>query len=164
MMRIAAFVLFAAMSLNAQFNVRRAPGFSLPDTNLKQQDLADYRGKVVVLDFMRTECPSCVQLSGILEQLKSKYADKIQVLSVVTAPPHNLDIVKKYIAANKVTSPFLFDCGQMTASYLQITPKNPTAHFPHVFVIDKTGMIRRDFSGEAASATNIIGAIEAALK
>lgn len=164
MTRLAVILLGATLALHGQFNMRRAPGFSLPDTNLKQTDLADFRGKVVVIDFMRTDCPHCQELSGALEQIKSKYGDKIQILSVVTAPPHNLDMVKKYIATYKVSSPVLFDCGQMTASYLNITPKNPTVVFPSVFVIDRAGMIRRDFSGEAATPANLIGAIEAALK
>ena len=44
-------------------------------------------------------------------------------------------------------SPILFDCGQVTASYLKITPQNPKVSFPHLFVIDKEGIIRHDLDG-----------------
>lgn len=162
MKRFAAIFLGTALLLSAQFNTRRAPGFSLPDTKQKQVDLADFRGKLVVIDFMRTDCPKCQEVTKILEAVKQKYGDALQVLSVVIAPADNLQSVQKYISTYKVTSPILFDCGQMTASYLKITPQNPTVHLPTVFVIDKSGMIRRELSGEAIDATTLLGALEAA--
>jgi peroxiredoxin len=142
---------------------RRAPGFSLPDMTVKQHDLQDYRGKVVIIDFMKTDCPKCLDLTKALEQVKAKFGDRIQVLSVVN-PPDNQSTVSRYISAAKATSPFLFDCGQMTASYLQITPKNPTVHLPHVVVVDKNGTIRRDLAEDAANLQNITSAIEPLLK
>lgn len=123
---------------------RRAPGFSLADRTQKQHDPQDYRGKIILLDIMSTTCPTCIQLSGVLEQVKAKYGDKVQVLSIVTLPD-NIERVNKYIAENRISSPVLFDCGQVVASYLKITPQNPTVHFPHVFLIDGEGMIRNDF-------------------
>jgi cytochrome c biogenesis protein CcmG/thiol:disulfide interchange protein DsbE len=141
-----AFLLALSMSASAQTALgRRAPGFSLPDTKLKQHDMQDYRGKVVLLDFMRTDCPKCKALTGILEKVKAKYGDKIQVLTIVPANGvDNTTTVTKYMAENGATSPFLFDCGQMSATYLQITPQNPTIHLPRLVVVDKSGMIRRD--------------------
>ena len=143
---------------------RRAPGFSLPDSQFRQHDIQDYRGKVVLIEFMRTDCPKCQELTKTLEQVRAKYGDKIQILSVVTAPPDNHGTVAKYVTANKITYPFLFDCGQMTASYLQITPKNPTVHFPHLLVIDKAGMIRRDLAEAEVALANITGAVDPLLR
>ena len=122
---------------------RRAPGFSLPDMKLKQHDLQDYRGKVVLLDFMQTQCPNCQELTGRLEQVKAKLGDKVQIFSVVTAP-ETQSTVAAYVARFKSTSTFLFDCGQMSASYLQITPQNPSVHVPRLLIVDKSGYIRRD--------------------
>ena len=162
-MRFAALMLAGALLLPAQFNYRRAPGFALPDTQQKYHDLADYRGKVVVIDIMRTDCPHCREMTATLEQVKTKYAGKVQVLSVVTMPD-NMGSVQKYVQANKVTSPVLFDCGQMIASYLKLGPSNPTVSLPTVYVIDRNGMIRSELKGEAATATAVLGGIEAALR
>jgi peroxiredoxin len=164
MLRVTAILLMFIAGASAQTLFgRRAPGFSLPDITLKQHDLQDYRGKVVIIDFMKTDCPHCQELTKTLEQIKTKFGDKIQVLSVVN-PPDNQTTVGRYITAFKATSPFLFDCGQMTASFLQITPKNPTVHLPHVVVVDRNGMIRRDLAEDAANLQNITGAIEPLLK
>jgi len=123
---------------------RRAPGFSLPDSSLKQHDLQDYGGKVVILNVMRTTCTHCGPFSKVLAQVEQKYGDKVQVLSIVN-PPDNQKTVQQYKAKNQISSPMLFDCGQVTASYLKITPQNPTIQVPHFFVIDGEGMIREDY-------------------
>lgn len=123
---------------------RRAPGFALPDRNMQFHDLADYRGKVVLLDIMVTNCPNCVTLAQTLEKLKADYGEKIAVLSVVN-PPDNVQTVAGFIERHKITSPILFDCGQMAGSYLKPDPKNPRIHVPHLFVIDQEGVIRHDF-------------------
>jgi peroxiredoxin len=163
-MRFAVLFLGVALCLPAQFAWRRAPGFSLPDLAQKQHDLADYRGKVVVLDIMKTDCPKCQEITPLLEQVKTKYgADKVQVLSVVTMPD-NLQSVKAYAAKFKVTSPMLFDCGQMIASYLKVGPSNPSIHLPTVFVIDKNGFIRTQIDDTDVSPAKIIGSVEAALR
>jgi peroxiredoxin len=144
--------LFAA----GEFSGRRAPGFSLPDSKGVQHDPQDYRGKVVIVDFMQTTCPHCQKLSDILEKAKSKYEGKVVVLSVVTVPD-TFPNVQKYIADHKMTSPILFDSGQVMASYLRITPQNPSVSFPHVFLIDRKGMIKNDFGYNSTTAPMIEG-------
>lgn len=124
---------------------RRAPGFSLPDAEMRQHDLADYRGRIVLLDIMRTQCPQCVTLSRTLERVKQRYGDKVAVLSIVN-PPDNIDMVRAYVRENKITTPVLFDCGQVAASYMKATPQRPTVNVPHLFVIDATGWIRHDYA------------------
>lgn len=145
--------LLAAVSLFAadELSNRRAPGFNLPDGTLKRYDLQDYRGRIVLLDFMRTNCPHCTALSKNLEKVKAKYGDRVAVLSVVVYPPENQDTVARYIKENGVTSPILFDCSQMAASYLNITPRNPKFEVPHLFVIDASGFIRHDFGHSPAN-------------
>jgi hypothetical protein len=54
--------------------------------------------------------------------------------------------VAQFVAEHKVTTPIVFDCGQATASYLKVTPQNPTVNVPHLFLIDGQGMIRNDFA------------------
>ncbi|MBV9507357.1 MAG: TlpA family protein disulfide reductase [Acidobacteriia bacterium] len=131
--------LCAAALFSADFS-RRAPGFSLPDVKTQQHDLADYRGKVLILEFMQTTCPHCAAFSSVLNQVQQKYGDRVAVLSVVN-PPDAQPQVNSYIATHKVNYPVLFDCGQVAYSYLR------TASFdiPHVYLIDANGGIREDF-------------------
>lgn len=122
---------------------RKAPGFSLPDSNNQQHDLSDYRGKVVIVEIMRTDCPECRPFSSKLEEIKTHYAGKVAVLSI-TNPPDSPQMVAKFVAEQKVTYPILFDCGQVAFSYVLPSPLRPSIHIPHLYLVDRDGIIRGD--------------------
>ena len=163
MIRSALYLLLVAsgLALAASGNLsnRRAPGFALPDPAYQHYyDLQDFAGKVVVIDIMSTRCPHCLLLSSTLEQVKARYGDKVAILEVVL-PPDNLDTVSKFVATNNITVPVVCDMGQMTASYFNATPS--TMHeisVPHLFLIDKQGMIRNDFAYEESTLAVFEGA------
>jgi peroxiredoxin len=152
-MKLPVLILTGAVALLAagEFSNRRAPGFSLADTHFEQHDTQDYRGKVLIVDFMQTTCPVCMRLADALVQVKSKYGEKIAILSIMTLPD-NFQTAAKFAADHKIPWPMLFDSGQVMMSYLKATPANPTVHFPHLFIIDGNGTIRDDFEGEEGAA------------
>ena len=137
----------ALLSASGELSGRRAPGFSLPDLHGQQHDLQDYRGKVVLIDIIQTTCPHCQQLADVLGKVEAKYGDKVAVLSI-TIPPDNQNAVAHFVAGHSIAYPVLFDCGQVSASYLKATPQNPKVNVPHVFLIDGQGTIRNDFGYE----------------
>src|SRR5689334_9229703 len=137
---LSASTLFAAGELSH----RRAPGFSIVDAAQQQHDLADYRGKYVIIEFMQTKCPHCVKFAEVIEKLMIKYRGKLQSLSIVL-PPDNLNSVTAYIKEHNITIPVLFDSGQVTASYLKLGPSTPRVFFPHVFIVDPNGTIVNDW-------------------
>jgi peroxiredoxin len=142
------FVAAIALFGENEFSNRRAPGFSLADSKFQQHDPQDYRGKVVIIDFMQTTCPICMKLADELLQVKTKYGDKVAILSVTTLPD-NFEKADKFASEHKIPWPVLFDSGQVMMSYLKVTPANPQVHFPHLFIVDGAGMIRYDFEGAA---------------
>ena len=152
-MRFFCLLFVAAMCAlgSGELSGRRAPGFSLPESATKQHDPQDYRGKILLIDFMQVTCEHCIKFSAILEQAKARFGDKIAVLSIVN-PPSDLKGVAEYIAKHKIKSPILFDCGQVAYSYLK--PTSNSIAIPHVFLIDAEGMIRNDF-GYGPATVNI---------
>lgn len=134
----------ALMGAN-EFSNRRAPSFSLPDVTFRQHDILDFRGKVLIVEFIQTKCEKCQALTKVLEtRVKPKFGDNLAVLSIVV-PPDTFDDVKKYINVFKVTNPILFDSGQVAGSYSKASPEKPAMYFPHVFLIDAKGQIRNDW-------------------
>ncbi len=123
---------------------KRAASFTLPDATGKFYDLLDYRGKVVLIDVMKTDCPHCQVLAKTLERVKAKYGDRVMVFSIVT-PPDSPQTVSAYIAKYKVSSPVLFDCGQAAAALLKITPQNANISLPQLLVVDGQGIVREDW-------------------
>ena len=151
-MKMIAGLLLATSLCTAQgLSNRRAPSWNLPDSSLKHYDLLDYRGKYLLLDFMITNCPHCKSLSGILEKVKSKYGAKVEILSITVTPPENQNTVAAFIKENKVTVPILFDMGQVAAIYFNVSPQRPSFDTPHLFVIDPSGMILRDWGHSDAT-------------
>jgi peroxiredoxin len=137
---------------------RRAPGFSLMDSKGVWHDLADYRGKPVLLAMIQTTCPHCAAFAGNLEHAQEKYGDRIGVMAVVV-PPDTFDKAKDFVAGHKITFPILFDMGQMCMSYV----RSSNLQFPRLYIIDQNGMIYADdefspltanvFEGDGLAAT-----------
>ena len=127
-------VLFAAGPL------RRAPGFCLMDTSGQWQDLADYRGKIVLVEFMKTECPHCASFSTVLNGLKVKYGDKLAILAIAN-PPDNPQTMLQFVKGHNLTYPLLLDQGQAAYSYV----RTPSLELPTLYLIDANGMIRNSW-------------------
>jgi peroxiredoxin len=147
-----AFLLLTAPSAFAagELSNRRAPGFALADSSFKYHDPQDYRGKVLLIEFIQTSCPLCREFTKVLEQAAAKYGSRLQILTIVN-PPDTHASVAQFVATYKVTTPILFDCGQAAASYFKATPQNASFHTPHVFLIDPAGIVKNDFGN---SVTN----------
>jgi peroxiredoxin len=136
-------LLCGALTLTGQSLAgRRAPSFSLPDSNQVQHDILDYRGKWLLIAFASTAaCPHCAPLSKELEKLQGP---KISVLTIML-PPENYNTGSRYAAENKITSPILFDQSQVAIAYFKATPANPRIDTPHLFAISPAGMIVQDW-------------------
>ena len=141
MRTIPAILLCAAALFAGENSGRRAPGFALPDSKMQIYDLADYRGKIVLIDLMQTTCGHCAPFADVLERVQKKYGDKVAILAVVNSAGDNQNTVAQFIAGHHITYPVLFDAGQMAYSYVRSTRMDT----PHVFLIDARGTIHNDW-------------------
>jgi peroxiredoxin len=128
---------------------RRAPSFSLPDSNQVQHDILDYRGKWLVLTFTTSiNCAHCAPLVKALEPLQSKAA----VLNVMISPPETAVTATRFTTENKITSPIVFDQSQVAIGYFKATPTNSRIDTPHVFIINPAGNIVEDWPDAKVAA------------
>jgi peroxiredoxin len=132
--------LLCGAALFAAGPLRRAPGFCLMDTHQQWQDLADYRGKIVLVEFMKTECPHCAAFSTVLNGLRLKYGDKLAILAIAN-PPDNPQTMMQFVKQHKLTYPLLLDQGQAAYSYV----RTQSIELPAVYLIDANGMIRNSW-------------------
>jgi peroxiredoxin len=161
MLKFSAALLCAALTLTGQsLSGRRAPSFALPDSKLQSHDILDSRGHWLLLDFMKTDCPHCKDLSKKLEGVKARHGAKVEVLSIVITPPETQATIAKYAGELKVSSAFLFDQGQVAITYFRATPANPTFDTPHLFAIDPNGMIVRDWGMAGVEAPGFQSELE----
>src|ERR1035437_9866039 len=87
--------------------LRRAPGFCLIDTSEEWRDLADYRGKIVLVEFLQTPCPHCASFSTVLNGLKLAFADKLAILAIANPPVDSPQTMAQFVKEHKLTYPLL---------------------------------------------------------
>jgi peroxiredoxin len=118
---------------------RKAPDFTLSSFDGKKVSLADYKGKIVVLEWLNFECPYSryhYESAKTMIDLANKYKSRDVVWLAVnstnhTTPGANKDFAGKY----KLPYPILDDRpGKVGRSYKAQTT-------PHMFVIDRDGWI-----------------------
>jgi len=132
--------MLCAVALFAADPARRAPGFCLIDSSGQWRDLADYRGKIVLVEFMQTNCPHCISFSTVLNGLKLQYGEKLAVLAVAN-PPDNPQTMTQFVSGHKIAYPLLLDQGQVAASYVRAG----SIDLPALYLIDGSGMIRNSW-------------------
>lgn len=135
----------------------KAPDFNVKDADGKTHALADYKGKIVVLEWTNPGCPYVKRHNGAgtTKKLNDKWKDKeVVFLQVNSAAPSAEDAKKS--ADEGAGVPVLIDDGTMGKAFAAKTT-------PHVFVLDKDGNIAYqgayddDPDGEkGASAVNYV--------
>ena len=116
-----------------------APAFSLTDIDGKKVSLADFKGKVVILDFWATWCPPCRKEIPDFITIQKEYADRgVQIVGVAL---DELPKVQAFARENGMTYPVLIGNDGVVAQYGGIEG------IPTTFIIDRKGKIVERFEG-----------------
>ncbi len=121
-----------------------APEFALPDLDGTTVRIADFRGQVVILDFWASWCAPCVTTAPVLEELCQHFQDDGVVLVGVTID-RRVEDARQFQEDNGYTSMIAL-WGSLDAAR-EVKALYGVGEIPHVFVIDRIGVIR--FSGRA---------------
>ncbi|MHC5540512.1 redoxin family protein, partial [Singulisphaera rosea] len=120
-------------------------GFSLPTTDGKTISLADYRGKVVMVDFWGTWCGPCIREIPHLIELSKKYEDKgLQVVGLTfeRVPPEEVRIkIEDFVKEKKIPYPCLIANEKVTEQVKDFEG------FPTTLFIDRAGKVRARVQG-----------------
>ena len=142
---VSSFVLLALVS--TAFAVKPgdpAPGFTIVDSNGKQQHLSDYKGKFVVLEWHNQGCPYTRKHyeSGNMQQLQKEWTGKGVIwLTVISSAPGMQGFVtpsqeNEYLKTmNAAPTAVLMDIG---GSLGHLYGAKTT---PHMFIIDPHGIL-----------------------
>jgi peroxiredoxin len=116
---------------------------SFPDENGKIQNLKQWQGKIIVLNFWATWCPPCREEMPELSQLNLKYQNKNVV--VVGISTDDVPTVKKFTNETKVSYPLL--AADMAGSDLAFSLGNDQDVLPYTVIIKPDGTVAKTFFG-----------------
>lgn len=119
-----------------------SPPLKLTDLDGKVHNLADYKGKVVLVNFWASWCPPCVHEMPSMQRLKEKMTGKpFVILGVNLAEPEQE--VRDFLATKvKVDFPILMDRDGTALKAWKVFV------FPTSFVVGPDGKIRYGLYGE----------------
>jgi cytochrome c biogenesis protein CcmG/thiol:disulfide interchange protein DsbE len=122
-----------------------APGFTLADVHGRSVSLADFRGKVVILDFWATWCPPCKREIPDFIKLQSEYGSKgVQVVGIALDEPEK---VRAFVRDSGMNYPVLLGTDEVSAHY------GGVESIPTTFILDKTGGIVTKYEGFKSKET-----------
>lgn len=130
-----------AAGLIPQAEAPMAPQWTLPATDGNTHSLADFSGKVIILDFWDTWCPPCKkEIPGFIE-LQNEYGDDGLVVIGAAFGRDGQQAVAQFVKEWEMNYPVVIADGKTNQMYGGIRS------IPTTFVIDRTGRARAKHVG-----------------
>jgi len=116
-----------------------APSLQLADLHGKQVSLADFKGKVVILDFWATWCPPCKMEIPDFIEIESEFGARgVQIIGVALDQPGR---TREFAESHGMNYPVLVGNDDVAARFGGISG------IPTTFIIDRSGRIVQRFEG-----------------
>lgn len=111
-----------------------APDFELPDLDGNLHRLSHYRGRIVIVNFWSCECPHSERTDKAIMAMLMQWRDVV-MLSIASNRSENVEALKTAAEARRLPT-VLLDANCTVADLFEAQTT------PHVFVIDREGILR----------------------
>jgi len=137
-------IIVLLQTKDSSFNLSGKPGlgkgvparnFTFPGRDGKKVSLADYKGKVVLLNIWATWCAPCMAEMPSMEKLYQEFKDEGFELLAVSVDESGAEAVTLFMKKHKLSFPVLLDPRGDIKNLYQVTG------IPESFIMDKDGII-----------------------
>ena len=129
----------------------------LPDVSGKHQDLAQWRDRVLIVNFWATWCEPCRKEVPVLLRVQAKYASN--GVKIVGISVDSVDKVREFAIEYQIGYPLVI--GSMEVIDLTRRLGNKAAGLPYTIVLDRSGRVVKTHLG-GISETELESAIRLA--
>jgi peroxiredoxin len=103
----------------------------------EEYTLSQFKGKILVIEFIATQCPYSLQQDSVIRKVCEDYKDKgVAFLGINSNKQEPADEVVKHQKDAKLGFPVVKDWNNVVADMFKATQT------PHIFVIDAKGILR----------------------
>lgn len=128
----------------------KATDFLLVDLQGRAFRLSDFRGRIVIIDFMATWCGPCRLQIPHLQEVRERYGDLVTIISISVDPVHDSNEVLKEYLKEYPHADWIW--ARDTINLKQIYG---VVAIPTLVVIDQEGYVRFKHVGLTPSSTII---------
>jgi peroxiredoxin len=138
---------FGLGSLPAADVPRNAPELAVQMGGGRQLLLSQYRGKVVLLEFLHTTCPHCQQSSALIQQLSKEFGPRGFQPVGIAFNDNAAALVPEFVRQLGLTFPVGSAPRDTVIQYLHHPMAKPL-YVPQMIFVDRKGVIREQHGGE----------------
>ena len=113
--------------------------------------LADFRGKILVVDFWQTNCAPCVRLIPKLARLSKQYRDKgLEVVGLTSDEKSDQRYVVEFLKKHGADYTVGYDNRWLSSAFLKGTEDETGAPpIPQIFVLSREGRVIEHLIGDS---------------
>lgn len=115
---------------------KEAPNFTLNAFDGKKHSLADYRGKLTIINFWSAECPHAARVDVGLAPLLEAWGGDVQLLQIASNGNEPLSMLREVSAERNSPGIILHDPKSEVADLYAAT------NTPHIFIVDADGKLQ----------------------
>jgi peroxiredoxin len=121
---------------------RKSPEFSISEPSGKQTSLSSFKGKVVVMEFLLTNCPHCMRVAKMIARLQGELGQRgLQTIGIAFDNNISEKTVTRFSQELGVNYPVGYSSSAEVDAYLGRT-QTERLMVPQIVVIDRAGVIR----------------------
>ena len=115
---------------------KEAPNFTLTALDGSEHSLADYRGKIVIVNFWSAECPHAARVDDGLAPLLKRWGGDVQLLQIASNGNEPLEMLRDVAKERNSPGIILHDPKSEVADLYAAT------NTPHIFIVDTGGLLQ----------------------